>query len=161
MPPRILFIIVTGSGSFATVEACWLSTGAVSGRGAVGGGPAATAGLPSKTKVGLSSPIYPYPYMHSPMTWRTPTCSMDPCSLIQPPRPPGLLCMHAAHHHAMEPCSHTWTNPSPHTWTDVPRASIPLAQVAVKRFRPDVLRDDDCLGLIWNEIEIMFSLDNR
>ena len=36
-----------------------------------------------------------------------------------------------------------------------------MLQVAVKRFRPEVLKNDECLGLLCNEIEIMFKLDNR
>ena len=34
-------------------------------------------------------------------------------------------------------------------------------QVAVKRFRPEVLRDDVCLRLICNEIDIMVKLKHR
>ena len=36
-----------------------------------------------------------------------------------------------------------------------------VQQVAVKRFRPEVLSDDACVRLLCNEIEIMTSLKNR
>ena len=34
-------------------------------------------------------------------------------------------------------------------------------KVAVKRFRPEVLADNTCLGLLCNEIEIMVKLQHR